>query len=226
MDTENARETARLTARLYADRAKRCETLAELDALAADAEDAAQDIPEGGDGALAEAVRSEMLAAIDARRELLVERERCAEALRLAQAGVTLAQQAEARRQQAEAEKRGAMETARAVGAKDQRKKRGYRRRKLGVAETVLIANAAGVKTPKGKTITARWIHAVEGGHIKMPSWYPGRDVTAEQMANHASAEAQRQRERPDVSFALGDRAVAAGEARRARQSLRTGYHG
>ena len=110
MDTENARETARLTARLYADRAKRCETLAELDALAADAEDAAQDIPEGGDGALAEAVRSEMLAAIDARRELLAERERCAEALRLAQAGVTLAQQAEA-------EKRGAMETARAVGA-------------------------------------------------------------------------------------------------------------
>ena len=123
-DTENATETARATVRLIADRAKRCGTLAELDALAADAEDAAQYIPEGGDGALAEAVRSEMLAAIDERRELLAERaahaetlERCAEALRLARAGVTLAADAEARRQQAEAEKRGAMETARAVGA-------------------------------------------------------------------------------------------------------------
>ena len=112
MDTENATETARATVRLIADRAERCETLAQLDALATDAEDAAQYIPEGGDGALAEAVRSEMLIAIDRRRELLAERaahaetrERCAEALRLAQAGVTLAQQAEA-------EKRGAIEAA------------------------------------------------------------------------------------------------------------------
>lgn len=74
MDTENARETARATVRIIADRAKRCDTLDALDALAADAEDAAQYIPEGGDGALADAVRSEMLAAIDGRRELLAER--------------------------------------------------------------------------------------------------------------------------------------------------------
>lgn len=232
-DAASATETARATVRIIADRAKRCDTLDALDALAADAEDAAQYIPEGGDGALAEAVRSEMLAAIDGRRELLAERaahaetrERCAEALRAARAGVTLAADFEAKRQQAEAEKRGAMETARAVGAKGRRKKRGYNRPELSVEDTVLIANKAGVKTPKGKTITARWIRAVEAGHIKTPSWYHGRNVTAEQMANHAAAEAQRQRERPDVSFALGDRAVAAGEARRARQSLRTGYHG
>lgn len=117
LEEKSADFTAWLTARLIADRADRCETLAELDALAADAEDEAQHIPEGGDGALAELARADALAAIDRRRKLLAEqaahaetRERCAEALRFARAGVTLAQQAEA-------EKRGAMETARAVGA-------------------------------------------------------------------------------------------------------------
>lgn len=81
MDTESATETAWATVRIIADRAKRCDTLDALDALAADAEDAAQYIPEGGDGALAEAVRSEMLAAIDGRRELLAEMAAHAEAL-------------------------------------------------------------------------------------------------------------------------------------------------
>ena len=73
-DATSATATARATVRIIAHRAKRCDTLDALDALAADAEDAARYIPEGGDGALAEAVRSEMLAAIDGRRELLAER--------------------------------------------------------------------------------------------------------------------------------------------------------
>ena len=96
-DAASATETARATVRIIADRAKRCDTLDALDALAADAEDAAQYIPEGGDGALAEAVRSEMLAAIDGRRELLAERaarsEACETADLLARhaAGVTYA---------------------------------------------------------------------------------------------------------------------------------------
>ena len=116
-DAASATETARATVRIIADRAERCDTLAELDALAADAEDAARYIPEGGDGALAEAVRSEMLAAIDKRRGFLTAGLAQAEALRLARAGVTLAADFEAKRQQADAEKRAAIEAARAVGA-------------------------------------------------------------------------------------------------------------
>ena len=146
-DATSATETARATVRIIADRAKRCDTLDALDALAADAEDAAQYIPEGGVGALAEAVRSEMLAAIDGRRELLAERaahaetrERCAEALRAARAGVTLAADFEAKRQQAETEKRAAMETARAVGA-------------FGDATQKEVAGWAGVST---RTVKAR----------------------------------------------------------------------
>ncbi len=73
LEEKSADYTAWLTARLIADRADRCETLAQLDALAADAEDEAQYIPEGGDGALAGAMRSDALAAIDRRRALLAE---------------------------------------------------------------------------------------------------------------------------------------------------------
>lgn len=145
-DAASATETAWLTVRIIADRAKRCDTLAALDALAADVEDAAQYIPEGGDGALAEAVRREMLAAIDERRELIAARAIAAEAVRAAQDCLTVAQQAEA-------EKRGAIETARAVGA-------------FGGAKQSEVADRAGVKV---RTVKA-WEAAEKcGAHNKLP---------------------------------------------------------
>ena len=96
----------------------------------------------------------------DAEAELLAERaahaetrERCAEALRAARAGVTLAADFEAKRQQAETEKRAAMETARAVGA-------------FGDATQKEVAGWAGVST---RTVKAWEAWEKIGAHDKLP---------------------------------------------------------